>query len=339
MVRNMKQWVADTIANPHKQAIPILSYPSVQLMNTSVRELISNSALQAKGMQLIAQRTDSGASVSLMDLSVEAEAFGADIHYAENEVPTVVGHLINTEEEAEALPIPSVGTARTGVYLDAMAQAVQLISDRPVLAGVIGPYSLAGRLLGVSEAMVLCYEEPDLVHTVLEKATQFLIDYCKAYQQVGANGVVMAEPLAGLLSPTLAEEFSAPYVKRIVDAVQSDTFLVVYHNCGNNVEHLTDAIVSCGAGAYHFGNACDLSHMIPHIPQDCLVMGNVDPAGQICNGTPESIRAETRRVLEQCSYAPNFVLSSGCDIPSKTPWENIDAFFSTAIEFYGGTVS
>lgn len=120
---------------------------------------------------------------------------------------------------------------------------------------MIGPYSLAGRLLDVSEAMVLCYEEPDMVHAVMEKTTAFLIDYCKAYKAAGANGVVMAEPLTGMLSPNLAEEFSHPYVERIVDAVQDDSFAVIYHNCGNNVVLMADAIFGLGAMGYHFGNA------------------------------------------------------------------------------------
>ena len=34
---------------------------------------------------------------------------------------------------------------RTGIYLDAIAEAKKLITDRPVFAGVIGPFSLAGR--------------------------------------------------------------------------------------------------------------------------------------------------------------------------------------------------
>ena len=49
-------------------------------------------------------------------------------------------------------------------------KACQEISDRPVLAGCIGPFSLAGRLMDVSEIMILCYEEPELVHAVLGKA-------------------------------------------------------------------------------------------------------------------------------------------------------------------------
>ena len=327
MTRNMKQWVADTIAAPRKKAMPVLSFPSIQLMGITVRELISSSDSQAKGMKLIADRVDACASVSLMDLSVEAEAFGAEIRFSDHEVPTVVGSLVNDEDEADALAIPPVGTARTGLYIEAIEKALTLITDRPVFAGVIGPFSLAGRLLGVSEAMFLCYEEPDMVETVLEKATAFLIDYIKAYKAVGAHGVVMAEPLAGMLSPHLAAEFSAPYVKRIVEAVQDDNFLLVYHNCGDNVLLMADVITSSGAAAYHFGNAVDLSAMLPHIPAHCLVMGNVDPAAQLCNGTPESVHAATCALLDKCSHAPNFVPSSGCDIPPHSPWENIDAFF------------
>ena len=48
--------------------------------------------------------------------------------------------------------------------------------------------------MDVSEIMILCYEEPDMVHTVMEKVTDFLIAYCRAYEQAGANGVMIAEP-------------------------------------------------------------------------------------------------------------------------------------------------
>lgn len=335
MTRNMKQWVADTISSPRKKAIPVLSFPSIQLMGITVSDLISGSDSQAMGMKRIADRVPTGAAVSLMDLSVEAEAFGSAIRFSDNEVPTVVGSIVTSEDEAEALPIPAVGAARTGIYLEAVEKAAGLITDRPVFAGVIGPYSLAGRLLDVSEAMILCYEEPDMVHIVMEKATRFLIDYINAYKKTGANGVVMAEPLTGMLSPRLAEEFSVPYVKRIVDAVQSEDFIVIYHNCGDNVEHMADILVRCGAAAYHFGNACDLERMIPHVPADCLVMGNVDPAGQICSGTPESVKAATRAVMEKCCHAPNFVISTGCDVPPHSPWANIDAFFEAVEEFAG----
>lgn len=331
---NMKQWVADVIAADKKKAMPVLSFPSIQKMGITVAELISDSDRQAEGMKLVADATPSAASVSLMDLSLEAEAFGSAIRVSDDEVPTVVGAIVSDEEEAEALAVPKIGAGRTQIYIDAIEKACRQITDRPVFAGVIGPFSLAGRILDVSEALVYCYDEPDMVHIVLEKATEFLINYCREYKRVGANGIVMAEPLAGLLSPELAEEFSAAYVRKIVEAVQDDEFLVVYHNCGNSALKTIDTIVTNGCLVFHFGNAVNMEEIMEHIPEDKLAMGNVDPAGEFRNGSPESIYAKTKQVMEQCCRYSNFVISSGCDIPPMSSWENIDSFFQAVEDFY-----
>lgn len=332
---NMKAWLDEVKQSKTKKPMPILSFPCVSLMGVSVKELTSNSDLQAKGMKFIADRHDTLASVSMMDLSVEAEAFGAQVRFADDEVPTVIGALVTDPDEADALAVPSVDAARCGQYVDAIRKAKELITDRPVFAGVIGPFSLAGRLMDVSEAMVNCYVEPEMVHTTLEKATEFLIAYINAFKKAGANGVVMAEPLAGMLSPALAEEFSEPYVRKIVEAVQDDDFLLIYHNCGDNILLMVDSILRTGAAAYHFGNAVKMSDMLAKIPQDTVVMGNVDPAGQIKNGTPESVKKATQEIMSACCSYSNFVISSGCDIPHESPWENIDAFFDAVEEFYG----
>lgn len=336
MKLNMQKWLNSLKGTGAKKPIPVLSFPCVSLLGITVRELISDSELQAKGMKAVADRTDAAASVSFMDLSVEAECFGATVVISDDEVPTVKGRIINDMDEAEALAVPAIGSGRTQIYIDAIKKASEMITDRPVLAGMIGPYSLAARLFEVSEIMMDCYDDPDMVHTVLEKVTEFLINYAKAYKAVGANGIVMAEPVAGLLSPTLEEEFSSPYVKQIVDAVQDDSFVVIYHNCGDNVPKMLDSIMTTGCAAYHFGNAMDMEKdIIPQVSADTVVMGNIDPAGTLRMGTPEKVREETLGLLTKCSKYPNFVLSSGCDIPPMTPWANIDAFFVASDEFYG----
>ena len=331
---NIKAWINDTINSTTKKALPILSFPCVQLINASVRELVFDSSLQSAGMKAVADRADTLASVSLMDLSVEAEAFGAKIHVSENEVPTVTGAIITDEDDPDTLAVPPVGAGRTGVYIDAIKKASALITDRPVFAGTIGPFSLAGRLMDVTEVMVLCFDEPELVHAVLDKATEFLIDYANAFKAAGAQGIVMAEPLAGLLSPALEREFSHGYVKKIIDAVQTDEFAVIYHNCGNNVPLMAKDIYSLGAMGYHFGDAINMKDMLKDAPDDVLIMGNVSPSAQFLCGTPESIRENTLEIMAECCHRMNFVISSGCDIPPLSPWENIDAFFAAVREFY-----
>jgi len=328
---NMFKWLEST--PEAKKSMPVLSFPGMQFINTSVDKLVQSSELQAQCMKAIADRYDTLAAVSLMDLSVEAEAFGSPIRFSDDEVPTVTAPVVTDEDSANALTVPKVGDARTGLYVETLKLASERITDRPVLGGCIGPFSLAGRLMDMTEIMVMCYDEPEMVHSVLDKVTTFLIEYNKAFKATGANGVVMAEPAAGLLSPDLIDEFSSPYVKRIIEAVEDESFLFVYHNCGNTTR-LVDSIVSTGARVVHLGNAIDLAEMIPQYPSNIIVMGNVDPSSEFRNGTPESVKTATLAVLNACSKFPNFVLSSGCDIPPVSPIENIDAFFNTAKEFY-----
>ncbi|MBR2988775.1 MAG: uroporphyrinogen decarboxylase family protein [Clostridia bacterium] len=332
---NMKKWLADLIGNKKVGSMPILSFPCAQLLGVSVNELVKSSDLQANGMKAIADRCNTLASVSMMDLSVEAEAFGSSVRFSDDEVPTIVGSIVNSYDDAENLVVPDAHSARCGEYIKAIEKATKLITDRPVFAGVIGPFSLAGRLMDVSEAMINCYEDPEMVEATLDKVTEFLINYIGEYKKAGANGVVMAEPLAGMLSPSLADEFSSPYVAKIVDAVQDDEFVVIYHNCGDNIALMADSILSTGSAAYHFGNAVKLKDMLDKFPSDITVMGNVDPASQIRNGTPESVAIATKEIMSECNSYPNFIISSGCDIPPDSPWENIDAFFSAVDEFYG----
>lgn len=334
MQRNMKDWLRQQLTAEKRRALPLLSFPSTQLMGVTVRDLISDSSLQAKGMVEIARRCPAAAAVSMMDLSVEAECFGSQICVSDHEVPSVVGAVIETLEDAEAMRVPEAGSGRTGLYVDAISEALKLISDRPVFAGVIGPFSLAGRLMDITNIMINCYEEPEMVHVAMEKATDFLLAYTLAYKAAGANGVVMAEPVTGLLSPDLCKEFSSPYVKKIVDAVQDDHFIVIYHNCGPAVGRMVPEILSTGAAAYHFGNAVRMEDILPQMPPDTLTMGNVDPVSAFCNGTPEKVREDTLAVMEACCKYPNFLVSSGCDIPPASPWENIDAFFGAVEAFY-----
>lgn len=331
---NGKKWLESLNTKSYKKSMPILSFPSAQLLGCSVKELLLSSENQANGMKLIADKTPSLASVSFMDLSVEAECFGSEISITEDEIPTVTSTLITNIEEAENLRVPKVGEKRSQTCIKAVELASNLITDRPVFAGMIGSFSLAGRLLDVTEALMYCYDDPDILHTVLEKCTQFLIEYALAFKKVGANGVVIAEPLAGLLSPDFASEFSSNYIKQIVDAVQDDEFLVIYHNCGNTVIRIIDQILETGSSAYHFGNAVDMKTVMEKIPTNVIAMGNIDPVSQFKDGTSDTMKNAVCNLLNECSSYPNFVISSGCDIPPLAKWENISAYYQAIDEFY-----
>ena len=331
---DMKSWKENLLSSSIKKSLPVLSFPCVQLMGITVNNLISDSSLQAEGMMKIASRVDSLACLSMMDLSVEAEAFGSQIVKSDDEVPTVIGRIIESPEDAENLKVPNVRTARTGLYIKAIENVKMQIKDKPVLAGVIGPFSLAGRLMDMTEIMINCYEEPEMVKTCLRKTSEFMENYILEFKKAGADGIVIAEPATGLLSPDLAEEFSSSYLKQIVKNVKDDNFLVVYHNCGPNTPKMIPSLTGIGADAYSFGDAIDISIVLKEMPSDILVLGNISPSSHFRNGTVEGIYKATTELLEKCSSHANFIISSGCDIPPMSPWPNIDSFFKAVKDFY-----
>ena len=210
----MKQTVKNIILNKEK-TIPILSFPSAQLLGITVKELLESPEMQVRGMKAIADRCTIGASLNMMDLSVEAEAFGAEIVYYDQDVPTV----------------------RKGI------------------------------------------------------------------------------------------------IDNIFDAVNDNDFVICYHNCGDAVKDMAKDISTLGADIYHFGNAISLKDIIPLMPKDALVMGNIDPV-LFTTSTPEKIKESVKALYEECKAYPNFMISSGCDIPAMARWENIDVYFEKVKEIY-----
>ena len=331
---DMTRWMKEIIDSNDVKAVPVMTHPGIEIIGKTVREAVTDGEVHHQAIVALAEKYPTAAATVIMDLTVEAEAFGATISFPENEVPAVMGHMLDTPDDIERLTIPSLKAGRVPQYLKANLLAARSITDRPVLGGCIGPFSLAGRLYDMSEIMVLIYQNPEAAHTLLAKCTEFILRYCKAMKETGVNGVVLAEPAAGLMSDEDCRRFSSDYVKKIVDAVQDDTFTVVLHNCGNT-GHCTGAMVATGAAAYHFGNKCDMEEVTRDVPPTAIAMGNLDPVSVFKEATPEKMKEATRDLLEKMKPYRNFVLSSGCDTPPHTPLVNIDTFFETLKEYNG----
>lgn len=329
----MLTWKDSVMQSNERKAMPIMTYPGLSLVAGNVQNMVQNGEVQYQCIRALSDRYPTIASATLiMDLSVEAEAFGCEVKYRPDEIPTVTGRLIASFDEIESLEIPCVGKLRTGENLRAAALAVKNITDRPVFGGMIGPFSLASRLFDISEMMMGILIDSEGAHSLLNTCTSFLMNYAVHFKELGANGIVIAEPAAGLLAANECEEFSSRYVKMITDHVQDENFMVILHNCGNT-ETLVESMVGTGCQGLHFGNAVDMTHILPKIPADRLVFGNLDPAGIIKNGTPGIVFEKTLNLLRKTSAYNNFVLSSGCDVPPGTPLENIDAMFEALHDF------
>lgn len=328
---NMYEWVESVLASSKRLAIPIMTHPGVDIIGKTIKDVVTNGQTHFEALKAVNDRYPTAAATTVMDLTVEAEAFGAYVSFSEHEIPSVKGSIVSDLAGIEALKIPKLSEKRLPQYLEASRLAATNI-DKPVFSGCIGPFSLAGRLFDMTEIMTACYLEPETVHLLLRKCTDFLKTWCAALKATGTSGIVMAEPAAGLLDNEFCLEFSSKYIAEITSKVQDNHFLLILHNCGNT-GHCTDAMLQSGAAGLHFGNVIDMPTALKQCPAKTLVLGNLDPARLFKSATPSEMYAMTLELLTATAAYPNFILSSGCDIPPGTPLANIDAFFNALDDF------
>lgn len=332
------KWISDIINSKNVAALPIMTHPGIEMIGKKVIDAVTDAEVHFAAIKALNDRYPSAAaSTVIMDLTVEAEAFGCDIRFADNEVPTVVDPLLRSADDISRLKVPPLCRGRVSEYIKANKLSAENIADTPSLAGCIGPFSLAGRLYGMTELMMAMYIEPDAVHELLKKCSEFITSYLIAIKEAGANGVIIAEPAAGLMSNDDCLNFSSVYIKDIIKAVKDDTFVVILHNCGNG-GHCTAATVYTDADGYHFGNKIDMVTALDGVPSDRLVIGNLDPVSVFKSASVEEVYDKTAELMKRCAAYPNFVISSGCDTPPEVPFENIDAFYKAVSDINSGNI-
>lgn len=330
---SIKEWSEKVRSSRKRTAIPLMTHAGIELTGATVLEAVTDGETQSRAIRELYRRFKPDGVTTIMDLTVEAEAFGGKIRFEENEIPTVSGSLVSNAKEVENLSVPDLSSAkRAQEYLRAAALTAKEVRDVPVFGGCIGPFSLAGRLMDMTEIMTAIYLLPETVHQLVKKCTLFIKEYVRAYKSFGIEGIVMAEPAAGLLGEEECDRYSSAYIKEIVAELQDETFLVVLHNCGHD-GMLARSMASTGAKALHFGNAADMEKVLQEVPNDVLVMGNLDPVRVLKEGTPEFVKEQTQTLLEKTKDYAGFILSSGCDLPPHVPLENIEVLFETLKEF------
>lgn len=325
-------WKKAVMDSAEKIAIPLMTHPGIEYIGAKVRDACFDGEIQAQAICALNNKFPAAAATGIMDLTLEAEAFGAQIIAPDNEIPAVTGRLLSCTDDIQKLPVPSLKSGRMQEYIKANRLIAERIEDKPVFSGCIGPYSLAARLYDMTEIMMTTFLDPDSVKLLLEKCSDFILSYCKELKSTGSNGVIMAEPAAGLMSNEDCMQFSTYYIKKIVEQVQDNTFTVILHNCGTK-GHCLSAMIESGANVLHFGNAATMKEVAEGCPSDTLIMGNIDPVSIIKRGNAKNLYNNVKELLNEMKGFPNFILSTGCDIPASIPEANISAFYQALKDY------
>jgi uroporphyrinogen decarboxylase len=260
---------------------------------------------------------------NMMDLSVEAGAVGLQVRYPLVESASVEFHpVVQVSDLDEYKVLDSIYDARIRSNIETMRMMAHNITGITRGAYVIGPFTLAGLMIGASQIAVATIDNPDLVFATLNFAEDIITRYAKELVNAGAELVAILEPTATFLSPKSFLSYSGSYVDRIARRLDAMT---VFHICGDTTR-LMPVMGQLEVQGLSLDSMVDFSQAVSKIPSDMVLIGNLDPVRILMNGTPDSVRQAVRKLLDDMAPYENFILSTGCDLPQDVPLENIRAF-------------
>ena len=123
--------------------------------------------------------------------------------------------------------------------------------DFPVGLTVCGAYGHPRNLFGVEDLSVAYYDQPGLLHEILEQWTEF---YCRLASRVWAgiqfDFVLIWEDMAykngPLISPRLVKEFMLPYYRRFIEHVRGLGCQIIIVDSDGDVRLLAPLFLSAG---------------------------------------------------------------------------------------------
>jgi uroporphyrinogen decarboxylase len=176
---------------------------------------------------------------------------------------------------------------------------------------------------------------PEKLDAMCQFSTSIIQEYSRALINAGTDMLCILEPTAAILGPDQFEKFSAAYVKHITESYKYANVDTIYHICGNTM-HLIEAMAKSGVAALSLDSpetGIDMVKASRIAGENVVVMGNINPTLVMKDGTVDDVVRACKKLLEDMREYPNFVMSTGCDLPPGIPLENMQAFMQTVRDF------
>jgi len=177
------------------------------------------------------------------------------------------------------------------------------------------------------------HRHPDKVAAALDAVVGDLIDDALySARLTGLPCILLAlERGGGFYYPLkIFERFEFPYIKRMVEAFASEGFITILHFDNDwtlNLPYLKElpkAKCIC-----ELDSTSDIFKAKELLNGHMCIMGDV-PASLSALGTPEEMDAYCRKRIEVVGKGGGYILSSGCELPPDTKFENFKAMINAA---------
>lgn len=294
------------------------------------------------GFLELCKNTDLAAEVSLQpyrvlgvdaviffsDILIPVEAMGVAVELTDK--GPEIAKPIRSQRDVDALgiPDPAAEVPFVGSIIKRLRQELQ--NEVPLIGFAGAPWTLASYMIegggskSFAEIKSLAYQEPRVLHALLDKLASTVSSYLLFQVESGAQVIQLFDTWAGELNRSDYEEFALPYTKKIFDALGNRVPRILYLNgCATILE----SMAASGADVISIDWRISMAEARKRVGERMALQGNLDPC--VLLGPKERIVARTEEILEQAGPTGH-ILNLGHGILPPTPVENARAFIEFA---------
>ena len=277
------------------------------------------------------------AAILFSDILTIPDAMGLGLYFETGEGPKFRKPL-RTSADVEALPIIDMRKDLTYVT-DAVSTIRRELNGRVPLIGFTGsPWTLAtymvegGSSKDYRRTKALMYNSPEVMHLLIDKLVESIIDYLNAQIRAGAQAVQIFDSWGGALSHAAYQEFSLEPMQRIINGLIKEhegrkvPCIMFTKGGGQWLEMMADT----GATALGLDWTTDIASARARVGDKVALQGNMDPA--LLYAKPERIRHEVSRILGGYGKGSGHVFNLGHGVTPEVDPAHAGAFFEAVHE-------
>lgn len=303
----------------------------------SFMDLCTNPELACEVTMQPLRRYPLDAAILFSDILTIPDAMGLGLYFTPGEGPAFK-KAVRDEKAVKALPIPDPHQELKYVT-DAVSTICRELKGSVPLIGFSGsPWTLAtymvegGTTKNFSEVKGLMYEQPAVMHQLLEKLADSIIVYLNAQVEAGAQALMIFDTWGGVLTPRDYQEFSLRYMAKIVDGLtrEKDGQRIPVTLFTKGGGKWLDLMAETGCDCLGVDWTTDLNEARQRVAGKVALQGNMDPS--MLYASDERIREEVETILASYGHGNGHVFNLGHGIHQTVNPEKAGVFINAVHE-------
>ena len=317
---------------------PILSGVGRKLVGATYEEWSTDADVCAQAFIKTAEDFDIDCIVTLIDLSVECDAWGQELIFPENEAahPDYSKCVIqDIEDYAKIKKVDYRNSERMMMHIDVCKKIVEAKGgELPIVAFVFGPLGVLSMLRSQQDMYMDLYDDIDAVKDAAKEINETLKEYVAALCDTGVNGIMFDTLFASgtIMSKEMWQETEGVLMPELAEIVRSKNCLNMIHNCGQNIyfDVQIEAIQPAAISFFYPPDDCkDFVECKAKYGDQVTLIGCVTPASAVI-GTDEEWDQQCKDQIDAMAKGGGFVLATGCEYPANASFDRAQRMIDIA---------